>query len=188
MNKQEIRQQYKSMRLALEATQKQEKEHALVQRLFDLPIWDNTKLVHVFLPIAAQHEIDTLPIVHAVWQKNIAVCVPKMIEQGLETFLLEKETPCKENALGIPEPMLGEKIDGKQIDVILLPLLAFDEKGYRIGYGKGYYDYFVANLDSHVLKIGLSLFPPLTEPITELHDKDLQMDYCVFPEGLWQKK
>jgi 5-formyltetrahydrofolate cyclo-ligase len=67
-------------------------------------------------------------------------------------------------------------------------LLAFDEKGYRIGYGKGYYDYFVANLDSHVLKIGLSLFPPLTEPITELHDKDLQMDYCVFPEGLWQKK
>ena len=66
-------------------------------------------------------------------------------------------------------------------DLVIVPLLAFDKKGYRVGYGKGFYDRFLQN--SKTLKIGLSFFAP-TEEIIDVHLNDVRLDKCITPAGI----
>ena len=77
-----------------------------------------------------------------------------------------------------------ELIDEKEIDLVLVPLLCFDKKGFRVGYGKGFYDRFLSKCRSDVLKIGLSYFKPV-EKIEDVRDFDVALDYCITPKGVW---
>ncbi|MFN3446520.1 MAG: 5-formyltetrahydrofolate cyclo-ligase, partial [Bacteroidia bacterium] len=79
----------------------------------------------------------------------------------------------------IPEPKTEGVFDGK-IDMVLVPLLAFDEAGFRVGYGKGFYDDFFTSLNSDCIKIGVNFFPPCEE-IDDLREKDIALDYLVTP-------
>ena len=72
-------------------------------------------------------------------------------------FLQDDEMYFEKNQYGIPEPIGGVTVDEKDIDIVFIPLLAFDELGNRVGYGKGYYDRFLSKCRKDVLKIGLSL-------------------------------
>ena len=78
----------------------------------------------------------------------------------------------------------GAVVDETQIDLIFLPLLAFDHAGFRIGYGKGFYDTFLPKCRKDVVKVGLSLFDPV--PRLPAEDHDVPMDYCFTPERLYQ--
>jgi 5-formyltetrahydrofolate cyclo-ligase len=69
--------------------------------------------------------------------------------------------------------------------MILLPLLAFDEKGYRVGYGKGFYDRYLSRCRLDILKVGLSMEAPMAE-IGDTDAYDMRMDYCVTPEKVWE--
>ena len=66
-------------------------------------------------------------------------------------------------------------------DMVLVPLLAFDKKGYRVGYGKGFYDRFLQNIETQ--KIGLSLFEVIDE-INDVHLNDIRLDKCITPNGI----
>ena len=66
----------------------------------------------------------------------------------------------------------------EDIDVVLIPLIVFDENGHRIGYGKGYYDRFLESCRPDTLKVGLSILPPIKE-IPEVEAHDIPMDYCI---------
>jgi len=89
------------------------------------------------------------------------------------------------NRWGISEPFTGEIIDDKEIDLVLVPLLCFDEMGYRVGYGNGYYDKFLANCRKDCLKVGVSFFEPIGE-IEDVREFDIRLDYCVTPEKVWR--
>ena len=80
--------------------------------------------------------------------------------------------------------MNGIQINNSIIDVVFIPLLAYDIKGNRVGYGKGFYDIFLQNLDSKTTKIGLSFFPPELS-IKNIDENDVQLDYCVSPEKIF---
>ena len=85
--------------------------------------------------------------------------------------------------LQIPEPKEGIIFNPKQLDVVFIPLLIFDLKGYRVGYGKGFYDRFLSECKSEVLKVGLSFFDPV-DKIIDIRSEDIKMDFCVNSEGI----
>ena len=89
-----------------------------------------------------------------------------------------------ENFFGIAEPAGGNKISPKEIDLVLVPLLAFDQKGYRVGYGKGFYDKFLSECRMDVIKIGLSFFEA-EEQIADINQFDISLNYCVTPKRIY---
>src|SRR5690606_12497108 len=100
-----------------------------------------------------------------------------------ETLKLMPKTGFDLDSWGIPVPSNYEKVKAEDIQLVFIPLLVFDVRGHRVGFGKGYYDVFLDSLDSAVLKIGLSFFPPVDYIPHEIHD--VTMDYCITPEQIF---
>ena len=145
--------------------------------------------IHAFLPIKRNNEVDTWLIINTL-QKDFAtdIIIPKSHEDGtMSHYLLTKETVFEENQWEIPEPSPVGSLQSSvsDIDLVLIPLLCFDKKGYRVGYGKGYYDRFLAECRPDVLKIGLSIFEPI-EQIKDVDAYDIRLDYCITPNKIWQ--
>ena len=72
--------------------------------------------------------------------------------------------------------------DPEEIDLILVPLLAFDTYGYRVGYGKGYYDKFLKECREDLVKIGFSYFDPV-DVIDDINAFDVKLTYCITPNA-----
>ena len=99
-------------------------------------------------------------------------------------FLLTDSTAIKNNEWGIPEPVNGIEIQPENLEVIFIPLLAFDKNGHRIGYGKGFYDRFLKKCSPQAIKIGLSFFEAEQENFKAL-PTDIKLDFCVTPEKVY---
>src|SRR5574343_213376 len=98
--------------------------------------------------------------------------------------LLTYATKIRKNEYHIPEPVDGLEVPVSKNDVIFVPLLAFDTNGNRVGYGKGFYDLFLAASKPGTLKIGLSFFE--AEPkIEDVFEFDQQLHYCVTPNKIY---
>jgi 5-formyltetrahydrofolate cyclo-ligase len=76
------------------------------------------------------------------------------------------------------------EVPATKIDVVFVPLLAFDKKGHRVGYGKGFYDKFLSECKPETIKIGLSFFEP-EELISDVFEDDVTLNYCVTPNGVY---
>ena len=152
--------------------------------LDQLPIW-HLQCHHVFLSILRKKEVDTSFIISLLRSKQRTIAVPKISDNlQLVHFILSRETRMMENSWGIPEPLTGEQIEPANIDVVYIPLLAFDRKGNRVGYGKGYYDRFLAACRSNVIKVGLSFFEAV-DAISDVDEKDIALDFCVTPKQIY---
>ena len=68
--------------------------------------------------------------------------------------------------------------------MVIVPLLAYDKEGHRVGYGKGYYDKFLEKCNPHTMTVGLSFFDPVKE-ITDIEPFDVPLNYCITPKKLW---
>ena len=86
---------------------------------------------------------------------------------------------------GVTEPVNGNVIPTELIDIIFVPLAAFDKKGYRVGYGKGFYDRFIPRCRQNVVTIGLSFFEAVDE-ITDATQFDIPLKYCITPRQLYE--
>lgn len=106
-------------------------------------------------------------------------------DNNMDAVIFEEGQSLSRNAFGIAEPSGGELADPKEIDLIFIPMLAFDQQGYRVGYGKGYYDRFLSRCRRDCLKVGLSFFEPI-EKITDVHPGDVRLDLCITPEQVYQ--
>ena len=85
---------------------------------------------------------------------------------------------------GIIEPVKGEKVAAGEIDLVVTPLLAFDKRGYRVGYGKGFYDKFFQQCKSNVIRVGLSFFDA-EEVIDNINPHDVPLHYCITPQTVY---
>lgn len=147
---------------------------------------DTTTTIHTFLPIKRRHEVDTWCIINPLWTNyshiHISVPVTDEYNNQLLNYTLFPGTPLVANRLGIPEPAIGSRYetDLSQIGIVLIPLLAFDKQGHRVGYGGGYYDRFLANCRPDCLKVGLSLFEAVDE-ITDVESTDIKLDVYITP-------
>jgi 5-formyltetrahydrofolate cyclo-ligase len=99
----------------------------------------------------------------------------------LAHYQYDQQIELIKNEYGIDEPKSGNKVTENEIDMVLIPLLAFDRKGYRVGFGKGYYDKFLSRCRKDVLKVGLSFFEPV-DAIEDITGYDIPMDFCITPK------
>ena len=145
-------------------------------------------VVHTFLPIIRKKEIDTSSILEAMkaTMPDLKVVVSKsnMQTREMTSYLFDEDTLLETNKWGIPEPANAQEVDDLEIDLILVPLLAFDKSGHRVGYGMGFYDRFLKKCRKDIIKVGLCLEPPVAA-IPDAHAYDVTLDYCVTPERVW---
>ena len=169
-------------RHALPSTEFEEDSSQLLQNTIDLIKKYKPKCIHCFLPIFAKEEINTLMIIEYCWKNNIKVVVPvSNFEEGtMRSAAFSPNTKIKQTKYNIAEPIDPIWIESDNIDLVITPLLAFDLKGYRVGYGKGFYDRFFASLHKDVKKIGISLFMPC-EVIEDINEHDIPLTCCVTP-------
>ncbi len=182
MTKKELRIKYKELRRQMDLETVDAKSLDIANGVLKLPIWDKS-CFHVFLPITAQNEVNTEFLLHLLSGKDKEIVVSKSDFATMEMrhFLLTDSTRLVVNNYGIPEPENGIEIPVDRIEVVFVPLLAFDLAGNRVGYGKGFYDRFLSKCRPETFKIGLSFFE--AEPFcSDVFESDIKLDYCVTPE------
>lgn len=184
MDKTALRKKYKALRNSLSENEIEEKSLAIANKILTLPLWEQTYF-HIFLPITEQKEINTEFILHVLSGKDKEIIVSKadFATRKMTHFLLTDNTKVKKNEYNIPEPIDGIEVPSTKIDVVFVPLLAFDKKGHRVGYGKGFYDAFLSECKPDAIKIGLSFFEA-EELITDVFEGDIRLDYCVTPNSI----
>jgi len=184
--KKELRLHYKNLRKSISEEDIEEKSLEISNQLIQLPIWDKT-YYHVFLPIEEQKEVNTEFILHLLSGKDKEIVISKSDFETriMSHFLLTDNTKIRKNEYNIPEPVNGLAVPSQTIEVVFVPLLAFDVFGNRIGYGKGFYDKFLAECKPETIKIGLSFFEAVSQ-IDDVFESDVKLDYCVTPEKVYR--
>ncbi|APG60902.1 5-formyltetrahydrofolate cyclo-ligase [Christiangramia salexigens] len=185
MKKSDLRKKYKELRNKLSENEIDELSLKIANKALELPIWDFS-YYHIFLSIAEQKEVNTEFLLHILQGKDKEVIIPKTeIDSGtLKNYLLTDRTVIRKNKWNIPEPEEGIEINSDKLEIVFIPLLAFDKEGHRVGYGKGFYDKFLAGCKPNILKIGLSFFEPI-EQINEIYYSDIPLNYCITPEKVY---
>jgi 5-formyltetrahydrofolate cyclo-ligase len=186
MYKKEIRSKYKTLRKKLSEIEVDEMSLAIANTILTLPIWEKTYF-HLFLPIEEQNEVNTEFILHLLSGKDKEICISKsdFETRNMTHYLLTDNTKIKKNEYNIPEPVDGSEVPTNKIEVVFIPLLAFDKTGNRVGYGKGFYDKFLSECDPETIKIGLSFFEP-EELILDIFEGDIKLDYCITPNRVFK--
>jgi len=182
MTKNELRTRYKTLRAQLSENTVSEKSLEIANRILALPIWEKNYF-HVFLPIAEMNEVNTEFILHVLSGKDKHILLSKsdFDTREMTHFLLSDNTKIIKNSYGIPEPADGIEISVDKVEVVFVPLLAYDQSGNRVGYGKGFYDKFLAKCNAGTIKVGLSFFEPV-DGWEDIFESDVKLDYCVTPE------
>lgn len=187
MLKSELRKIYIAQQKSLSPAERKEKSEQIADRFFQMFDMRRVNFLHCFLPIERFNEIDTRMIFERVWREfpQVTTIVPRVDfeKNEIENLKFTHETELVQNDWQIHEPAYDELVESEKIDLVLVPLLCFDENGFRVGYGKGFYDKFLKNCREDCLKIGVSYFPPIKN-ISDSHIHDVRLDFTITPTRL----
>lgn len=191
VKKGQLRKLYLEKRANLPEQDYQLRNQQMAQHFFDFFSFRPGQHVHCFLPIPNKKEPDTWPIIYNLQRQAVNIVVSKsdLDNNILYHYPLTSKTVFQANRWGIPEPVKeSEAFPVEKIDAVIIPLLAFDQYGHRVGYGKGYYDRFLIQCRPDTQKIGLSLEPPVAK-IEDMDEQlDVRLNYCVTPDQVWSFK
>ncbi len=156
---------------------------------FPVAAW---RWLHLFLPIARLHEPDTWLIIRRIWAEKLPVrlAVPVVQPDGLtlKHYELTPDTPLRKNRWGISEPgapPAATEVFPVAFNAVLVPLLAVDAAGHRVGYGGGYYDRFLAQCRPETQLIGLTILTDAPhQNIADLRPTDVPLHACLTPDGV----
>ncbi len=183
MIKKDLRKIYKEKRINLRAAEKNKLEDLILIRFQQLDIEIRPNIM-TFASIDKYNEFEPRLITDYCFFKNPAQSLFYPVintgEDKMYCVQVNGQTEFNTNKFGIDEPVDGLIILPEELDIILVPLLCFDHKGYRVGYGKGYYDRFLKECRKDVIKIGFSFFEPVPE-IADIKEHDIKLDYCITP-------
>lgn len=184
-SKKELRAYFLAQRLKLSPDEREAQSLKMANQLLSLEVWDH-QYFHMYLPIAQKAEPQTEFIMHVLQgrDKSIVLSKANFNDHTLQHLLLEDHTKIVLSAYGIPEPESGISISPEQLDVVFVPLLAFDHEGYRLGYGKGFYDQFLSLCRPNCLKIGLSFFGP--QPHLPRDSWDIPLDFVLTNDAVYR--
>lgn len=188
MNKSELRKIYLEKQKGLSDAERNGKSRRIADLFFESFDLKKVRFLHIFLPIEKNWEVETALIYNRVWrdfsQTQLIVSRVNFQSMTLENLSFAPETKLVKNRWHILEPTESELIEIEKIDAVLVPLLCFDFRGFRVGYGKGFYDKFLSECRADCLKIGLSYFAPIEE-ISDAQSFDVRLDYCITPEKIF---
>jgi 5-formyltetrahydrofolate cyclo-ligase len=186
MTKEELRKLYIKKRSSLSDAEYHELNDELCRIFFKSVDLSGIKILHSFLPIERQKEPNTRQIILQIMESrpDLQIAIPRVNDatQTLENILLESTTVLKSSGWGIPEPESGVVIDPDKIGMVLVPMLIFDRRGHRVGYGKGFYDKFLFTTSHNCKRVGICLFDPV-ERIDNIEGFDERLDQCITPSG-----
>ena len=189
MTKQELRKSYLQKRKALSEAEYLALNQRLTEIFFTSVDLSFINVLHTFLPVVEKREPDTWLIIDRIRREfpHIRLSVPRVNTETdqLENFYFEGLHQLKKNNWGILEPTQGIPTPPEKIDLVLVPLLAFDKQGNRVGYGKGYYDRFLKTLRPTCTKIGISHFDAPNE-IDSVASFDVSLNSALTPSQLIQ--
>ncbi len=144
--------------------------------------------VFSYWPIEENNEPDTHLFTAYLRFRNpelrIAYPVSNFETMNMEARLTDIDTPFEKANLNIFEPTQGEPLLPNEIDMVFVPLLAFDKNGFRVGYGKGFYDKYLKTCRDDCIKVGFSYFEALEEEIDK-SDFDVPLDFCITPQTVY---
>jgi len=187
MIKKELRKIYLEKRNALTAAEKVKLDDFLLINFQKVSIPFISSLFS-YWPIEENNEPNTHLITDYLEFKNpeLKIAYPRIdiFIDEMEAVLTDSETSFLQNEFNIYEPESGSIFPADEIDMVIVPLLVFDKKGYRVGYGKGFYDKYLANCRKDSIKVGFSYFEPIDE-ITDKADFDVPLNLCITPQTVY---
>ncbi|MGB0260332.1 MAG: 5-formyltetrahydrofolate cyclo-ligase [Flavobacteriaceae bacterium] len=185
MDKASLRKLYRQMRNDLPPSQIRtlQKQLELQFSSFNL---SSISVIHVFLPIAKQTEVNTWPLIESLWavNKTVIASTTDFDTKVMRHWRIEANTSYHNNNYGIPEPITQDEVFSDQINMVLVPLLSFDTYGHRVGYGQGFYDRFLASCRDDCRFVGLSYFE-VGPKIEGLSEHDIRLDQCITPKEVY---
>ncbi len=187
MTKSAIRKLYRQKRMELSSSAKERLEDLMLIQFqsLKLEIPDN---IMTFAPIKTYNEYNPILIEEYCFFKNPAAKliypVTDFINNTLQPVVTKEDTVFEVNEFQIDEPVNGIGISPGEIEMMLLPLLGFNKDGYRVGYGKGFYDRLINDCNPVMLKIGFSFFSEVL--IDDMNEFDKKMDLCITPHRIFQ--
>ncbi len=149
----------------------------------------NSKTIHSFLPILERKEVDAWPIINGLLEhyKDVSMVSSRVNyeSQELEHVPFNSTSVFHTDQWGISVPTTDRVTPEKDIDLIITPLLGFNQQGHRVGYGKGFYDRFFKKCRPDAKKVGVSFFSEAFI-IDDLNEFDIALDYCITPSKIFQ--
>ena len=187
MTKSAIRKLYKQKRLELGAAAKERLEDLMLIQFQSLHL-NIPQFVMTYSPIETLNEYNPVLVEEYCFFKNpvtsLVYPVADFKTNSLKPFIVKEDTFFELNEYEIEEPIDGEGILPTAIELMIVPLLSFNNDGYRVGYGKGFYDKFLDDCSPSLIKIGFSFFDPAI--IDDVNNFDKKMNFCVTPERIFE--
>ena len=156
MQKQQIRIHMRAKRRHYAQINKGEATRQLHRQIIQLPIWHHAEHIAIYYP--KPEELDTRTIIDAAWasKKSIYLPVTHAARSEMSFYAYQPHSRLISGSFGIYQPeTLGPPADAK-LDCMILPAIALDESGFRLGYGFGYYDRFLAGQRKKITTIGVA--------------------------------
>ncbi len=160
------------------------KSMAACKRLLDQPEFRRAQVVMIYLPLA--DEVDVTPIALRGWQEDKTIAAPKLSwdqRHMIPVQIRSLETDVVTDARGIREPAGGDPVPLEMVDLVLVPALAFDRKGNRLGRGAGFYDRFLASAQFRGVAAGIAFCEQVVEEVPT-HAHDVPVDMLVTDEEM----
>lgn len=141
-------------------------------KILDLDIYKKSNVIAMYSSMKS--EVDTKELIKESLLLGKKVLLPRIINKNKMIFIeINDNTEYERNSFGVMEPI---GIEYKDIDLIIVPGIAFDKYNNRLGYGRGYYDKYLSNKD--IYKIGICYYEQLIDKI-EVEDHDIKMDLVI---------
>ena len=147
MNKQELRRAIRERNRAMTEEEIVERSNALAGKFYNSPAYQAASTIYGYLPY--NQEVRTAPMLQRALDDGKRVAVPKVYGEEMRFIYLEDLTQVSKGYAGIPEPIADAPVAEDKQALVLMPGLAFDPQGHRIGYGGGFYDKFLAKEPHH---------------------------------------
>ena len=141
MNKKALRQKIREQKRAMTPAQIEEASRKLAEQFLATEAYRNAQTVYGYLPY--NQEVRTVPILERALADGKRVAVPKVYDDEMRFIYLTDLTQVATGYAGIPEPIGDGPVADDPTALVLMPGLAFDREGHRIGYGGGFYDKFL---------------------------------------------
>jgi 5-formyltetrahydrofolate cyclo-ligase len=180
--KETLRARYKVLRDRLPVSYRKEAARKIAQKLFSLPTWKRAKAVGLYLSVRS--EVDTSEIIRRALAEGKKVRAPKILsDTKMRFFEISGAKDLKKGSFGILEPKPAcKKVGCSTMDLLIVPGIVFDKKGYRLGHGLGYYDRFLPRA-WRAFKVGLSYGKTLVSSLP--HDaKDRPVQAVITESGI----
>lgn len=189
MNKTALRELYKQKRTALSETERARMNDLLVIQFQRMEIPDNVQVLMSYWPLDTHAEVNTFVMTDYLQFRmpglQIAYPVANFNDTSMQAVLINDDTEFALNKYGIAEPVNGTGVSAADIDMVFVPLLVFDELGYRVGYGKGFYDRFLPGCRQDALLVGFSYFEPIPS-VPDIHQFDVPLTMGITPENIYE--